>query len=164
MSRLRLAFLFVLVTTIALPTSAHARRIPYCHLFSPEAVGRAVDYRGITVKGQETSAPVLTGLPMKGRMSVCAFWSGRDQLAESTVMTFKTPAATSAEFKGQLKTRAASHPRRVNGPWDKAYMISNNEIFVLKGRHIFHLGYEVTTTKATGRAVIGFGKSAARKL
>ena len=162
MSRFRMAILLALVAIAALPTSAHARRIAYCHLFSPESVGRAVDYRGITVRGQETAAPSLTRAA--GTMSVCDFWSGRDQVAESTVMTFATAAEAAKQFKLQITNRKVDHPHRITGPWRRAYTISNGEVFVLDGRHIFHIGYQVRTSKTTKRATINIAKTAARKL
>lgn len=162
MSRFRMAILLALTAIVALPTSAHARRIAYCHLFAPELVGRAVDYRGITVKGQETVAPSLTRA--QGTMSICDFSSGRDPVAESTVMTFGTAASTANQFKLQIAGRRSDHPRRVSGPWSKAYAISSNEIFVLKGRHIFHIGYQVKATKTTKRTILRIAKQAAAKL
>lgn len=163
MSRFRMAILLALVAVAALPTSAHARRIPYCHLFSPEAVGRAVDYRGIRVVGQIAGAPSLTKAPL-GRMAVCDFWSGQDQVAESSVMTFSTAADTALQFKRQLETRKGTHVRRVTGPWRRAYMVGNSQITVLKGRHIFDLEYRVQTTKATSRGLLRIAAQAARKL
>jgi hypothetical protein len=162
MSRLRLAILLALTAIVALPTSAHARRIAQCHLFSPESVGKAVNYRGITVRGQVTAAPSLTHAP--GRMSICDFSSGRDQVAESTIMTLRTSSKAAAEFKMLLRTREAAHPRRVNGPWKSAYQVANKEMFMLKGRYIFFIGYQVSTTKATGRGLVGLAKRAAKNL
>jgi hypothetical protein len=161
-SRFRMAILLALVAVTALPTTAHAKRFPYCHLFSPEAVGRAVDYRGITVKGQEMDAPSLAN--SSGTMSVCDYWSGRDNIAESTVMTFGTAAKTAKEFRLQISGNRASHPRPVHGPWRKAYTLSSSTIFVLKGRHIFQIGYQVRTTETTRRALIRFARNAAAKL
>ena len=162
MSRFRMAILLALLAIVALPTSAHARRIAYCHLFSPEAVGRAVDYRGMRVEGQVTSAVSLLNTP--GRMTICDYWSGRDTVAESTVTTFGTTKKTGAEFRALLRNRASDHPHRVGGPWREAAAFSNGEIFVLKGRHIFHIEYRVKTTKATNRMSLTIAKTAARKL
>jgi hypothetical protein len=161
-SRFRMAILLTLLAVTALPTTAHARRIAYCHLFSPEAVGKAVNYRGITVKGSETAAPSLNSAA--GTMTVCDFWSGRDRVAESTVMTFKTAKTTATQLKLQIGGRASDHPRRVSGPWQRAYAISNTEMFVLKGRHIFHLVYQVKTTRATRRGLVALAKKAAGRL
>lgn len=79
-------------------------------------------------------------------MQVCDFWSGTDQVAESSVMTFKTVSTTAQEFRSQITGRASSKPHSVSGPWKKAYRISTNEIFVLEGRHIFHIQFTVRTT------------------
>lgn len=157
-----MAIILALTAIAALPTSAHARRIAYCHLFSPELVGHAVDYRGIRVEGRVTTAVSLANTP--GSMTVCDFWSGRDTVAESTVTTFGSAKKTKSEFRALLANRAPDHPHRVSGPWSRAYAFSNGEIFVLKGRHIFHIEYRVKTTKATNRATLSIAKSAARKL
>lgn len=159
MSRFRMAILLALVAVAALPTSAHARRIPYCHLFSAAEVGVAIGYRAVTVKGQVAPATAITNAP--GTITVCDFWSGRNQAAESTVTTFRSASKAAKEFNATLKTRANNKPRRVSGPWNRAYRISNNEIFVLKGKHIFHIEFQLKTTAA---AVVGLAKTAARKL
>jgi hypothetical protein len=161
-SRFRMAILLALVAVTALPTTAHARRIAYCHLFPEESVGRAVNYRGITVKGQETTSTSLTGAPE--RMTVCDFWSGRDQVAESTVTTLGTGKKAVAEFKMILKTRASDRPRSASGPWSRAYTFTSGEVFVLKGRHIFHIEYRVPTRKSTVRATVALAKRAAGRL
>jgi hypothetical protein len=158
-SRFRMAILLALVAIAALPTSAHARRIPYCHLFSTAEVGVAIGYRAVTVKGQITSPTSLTNAP--GTMTVCDFWSGSDRAAESSVITYKSGSTATKEFKATVKSRKTNKPKRVSGPWTSAYRISNNEVFVLKGKHIFHIQFQLKTTAA---AVLGLAKTASRKL
>lgn len=154
-----MAIILVLTAIAALPTSAHARPIPYCHLFSTAEVGVAIGYRAVTVKGQVGPASALTNAP--GTMTVCDFWSGSDQAAESTIMTLKSTSKAAKEFKATLKTRKGDRPKRVSGPWNSAYRISNNEVFVLKGKHIFHIQFQL---KTTAPAVLGLAKTAAHKL
>jgi hypothetical protein len=158
-SRFRLVILLALVAVTALPTTAHAGRIPYCHLFSPDAVGHAAGYRGVRVEGRVAPAPALGR--WSGTMAVCDFWSGRDQVAESVTMTFRTSATTARQFKALIKNRARDKPRRVSGPWKKGYRVSNREIFLLKGTHIFDIAFTVHTN---ARAVHSLAARAWAKL
>jgi hypothetical protein len=153
-SRFRMAILLALVAVTALPTTAHARRLAYCHLFSPSAVGKASGYRGIVVSGYEGDSPTFTN--SHGRMQVCDFASGRDPVAESSVITFRTAATTAKEFTMQIKARRGqgdAAPKRVSGPWKQAYAFANGEMYVLKGRHIFHEQFTVRVTARAARAL-----------
>ena len=147
MSRFRMAIILALVAVTALPTTAHARRLAYCHLFSPSAVGRATGYRGISVSGYAGDSPTFTR--SHGQMQVCQYTSGRDPVGESSVITFRTAATTAKEFKAQIRARRGqgdAAPKRVSGPWKQAYAFANGEMYVLKGRHIFHMQFTVRTT------------------
>lgn len=150
----------MLVVVAVLPSSAGAKPIPYCHLLSTSAVGRAVDYRGVRVEGRVGAALALAGSP--GSMASCAFWSGRDHVADSTVSSYETAAKAASEFRAQIRIQSDAHPRPVSGPWRRAYTMSpNHSIGVLKGTHIFYLQYLV---KGNSKALVDLAKRAARKL
>lgn len=108
-------------------------------------------------------SPAITGA--KGRTAVCQYTSGQDPVGESSVATLTSAKATAKEFAADIKARShdggAYSPKRVAGPWRSAYTIGPNEIYVLKGRHIFHVAFQV---RSKPYAVVDLAKTAARKL
>jgi hypothetical protein len=161
-SRFRMAILFALAVVAALPAGAHARSLSYCHLFSANAVGHAAGYRGIRMS--ERSVPFVAASGAKGRGVVCDYASGRDPVAQWSVGTLGSKKAAAAEFAGDIRTRrtdGSETPKRIRGPWDKAYIVGDREIYALRGRHILHLAYWVPSR---GSRVIGLVKTAARKM
>lgn len=164
MFRLRLTcVLIVLTATTALPAHAHATS-RNCKLFSTSDVGKVVGLHGIRLEATSQSAPSITG--KHGRAAVCEYFQGATHVAESSVMTWSSAKAAGQEFAAQIRGRTDGPAlRRIAGPWRSAYQHGDNEIYMLKGRSVFHMLYEVNpraTPKAGG--VKRLAVRAARKL
>jgi hypothetical protein len=162
-SRFRLAFLLTFVLAAALPMSAHARRLPYCHLFSTDDVAHATGYRGVRVSGQIRPSLTITTAP--SRTTQCLYASGVDALGEADTLTFNSVASTAKEYRAEIRAHNGAESvraTRMSGPWKSAYRYGNNEIYVLKGRHIFFLTFQLKLANA--RRIRSLALKAAQKL
>jgi hypothetical protein len=79
----------------------------------------------------------------KGKLVICNYTAATANVGVSTVYTLSTAAGARKEMRAEVKAResVAGKPRRVSGPWNLGYQLGKREIFVVKGRYIFHLAY-----------------------
>jgi hypothetical protein len=163
MFRVRMALLSLIVVA-ALPSAAQAKTSKYCKLFSSAEVGKAVGLRGIRLESTIQSAPSATG--KHGRAAVCEFFQGSTHVAESSVMAWSSAKVAGQEFAAQIRGRTDGPAlRRIAGPWHRAYEHGPNEVYMLKGRYLFHMLYEQNpSADPKAGAVKRLAARAARKL
>lgn len=162
MSRVRVALLSVVVLA-ALPSGAEAKTSKYCKLFSPAEVGRSVNKSGVSLTTNAMPLQATASRAM-GRLNLCTYSSGADEIAEATVFTLPKGAGSPGELKNQVRIRAGQtrlKAKKVRGPWTLGYQLGAMEIFVVKGSHIFHMLY---IQKPSANAPAKFAARAARKL
>jgi hypothetical protein len=132
-------------------------------LFTAAAVGRSVHKSGVSLLAR--SMPLESSAArQRGRLVLCSYSVGADEIAESTVYTLPTAAGARKELRSEVRIRAGQtrdEAQRVSGPWGLGYQLGDNEIFVVKGRHIFHMLY---LTAPVANSVRTFAARAARKL
>jgi hypothetical protein len=162
MPRVRMALLSLIVVA-ALPSAAQAKTSKYCKLFSPAEVGRSVHKSGVSMV-TNTMPLQATASKARGRLNLCSYSVGADEIAEATVFTLPKGAGSPGELKNQVRIRAQQTrqtPRRISGPWTLGYTLGGMEIYVVKGTHIFHMLY---IQKPAADAPAKFAARAARKL
>lgn len=154
--------LLLLLGAAALPANAHARTGKYCRLISAIDVGKGVHLSGLRVASNHVPSPTLTRRP--GTLTLCSYSHGKDYIAESSVLTMGSAAAARAEYRAETQAREADgeHGRKVKGSWTGAYQLGLDEIYVVKGRYLFHLQYHVPGV--AGGTVRHLARKAARKL
>jgi hypothetical protein len=163
MSRVRMALLSSLVVVAAVPSGAQAKTSKYCKLFSPAEVGRSVHKSGVSMTTSSMRLQATASKAM-GRLNLCTYSTGADEVAETTVFTLPKGSGSPGELKNQVRIRAGQtrlKPKKVSGPWTLGYQIGPMEIYVVKGTHIFHMLY---IQKPSGNAPLQFATRAARKL